>query len=197
VGVLGGPLAPADLLEGRPTAAVIASRHPEVVEEFAAALSTPKLRIYRGRDPIGVELASGLGELLALAWGVASALGFGGPTRAVVLVRAVRELSRLISALGGDPATATGLAGLGDLLVRGADPASDAYRLGAQLASGAKPESNGRTARLSEGARAVRDLARRHAVHLHIFGGLADLLEGKLDAEGLVQRLMALPVLDD
>ena len=197
VGVIGGPLSPADLIAGRPTAAVIASRHPEVVEEFATALSTPKLRLYRGRDPLGVELASTLPDLVALGWGLSSALGFGPNTRAVLLVRAVRELGRLAQALGGDPITASGLAGLGDMLVRGSDTEGAAFKYGAQLAGAAPVTPPPELDDTLENARAIRALARSHRVRVHIFEGLADLIDGKLPAADLVGRLMTLPVLDD
>jgi glycerol-3-phosphate dehydrogenase (NAD(P)+) len=197
VGVLGGPLSPADLAAGRPTAAVVASRHPEVVVEFAAGLSTPKLRVYRGHDPLGVELASTLPELVAMGWGVASALGFSATTRAVLLVRAVRELGRLIHALGGDATTASGLAGLGDMLVRGSDHQGPAFQYGAALAGAGRPAAPPELAAVVDNARAIRQLASDHKVAVHIFHGLADLLDGQLAAGDLVARLMTLPVLDD
>jgi glycerol-3-phosphate dehydrogenase (NAD(P)+) len=197
IGVLAGPMSPADLIAGRPTAAVVASRHPEVVDEFAAALSTPKLRVYRGHDPLGVELASTLPDLVALGWGLSAALGFGGTTRAVLLVRAVRELGRLIHALGGDPITASGLAGLGDMLVRGGDLESAAFKYGAALAGAARPTPPPEVAAIIDNAAAIRALARSHKVAVHIFEGLADLVEGKVAASDLVGRLMTLPVLDD
>jgi glycerol-3-phosphate dehydrogenase (NAD(P)+) len=197
VGVLGGPLSPGDLAAGRPTAAVVASRHPEVVEEFATALSTPKLRVYRGRDPLGVELASTLPDLVALGWGLSSALGFGANTRAVLLVRAVRELGRLAAALGGDAVTAGGLAGLGDMLVRGGDTESVAFKYGAALAGATAPATPPELQGAIDNARAIRDLARAHRVSVHIFEGLADLVDGRLPAAELVARLMTLPVLDD
>jgi glycerol-3-phosphate dehydrogenase (NAD(P)+) len=197
VGVLGGPLSSTDLAAGRPTAAVVASRHPEVVVEFASALSTPKLRVYRGHDPLGVELASTLPELVAMGWGVASALGFSATTRAVLLVRAVRELGRLIDALGGDATTASGLAGLGDMLVRGSDHQGPAFQYGAALAGAGRPAAPPELAAVVDNARAIRQLARDHKVAVHIFHGLADLLDGQLAAGDLVARLMTLPVLDD
>jgi glycerol-3-phosphate dehydrogenase (NAD(P)+) len=197
VGVLAGPLSPADLGAGRPTAAVIASRHPEVVEEFANSLSTPKLRVYRGRDPLGVELASTLPDLVALGWGLSSALGFGATTRAVLLVRAVRELGRLIAALGGDPTTASGLAGLGDMLVRGGDTDGAAFKFGAALAGPTRPAAPPEVAATVDNARAIRTLARDKKVAVHIFQGLADLVDGQVAASDLVGRLMTLPVLDD
>jgi glycerol-3-phosphate dehydrogenase (NAD(P)+) len=197
LGVLGGPLGAADLEAGRPSAGVIASRHPEVVDEFARALSTPRLRIYRGRDPLGAELALGVGELVALGCGLVDGLGFGATTRAVMVVRAVRELGRLIGALGGDPATASGLGGLGDLMVRGADPSSDAFQYGRRLALEAGAAPPPALAELVETARTVGRVAARRRVEAHIFAGLAQLVDGQVGAPALVEQLMALPVLDD
>ena len=193
IGVLAGPLSVAALDEGRPSAAVIASRHPEVVDEFAAALSTPRLRVYRSQDPLGVELASGLVDLITAACGLAHALGYGDTTRSIILVRSVRELSRLIQALGGDPATASGLAGLGDILVHAMNPTDPAFQLGADFAN-APPEAR---AALVQTAHTLHTLARQHRVTAHIFEGLVELLDGKQTPRDLVAQLMALPVLDD
>ncbi len=128
---------------------------------------------------------------------MASALGFGGTPRAVLLVRAVRELGRLIAALGGDPTTASGLAGLGDMLVRGGDTQSPAFQYGAQLAGSSRAAPPPALAAVVDNARALRQLAHSHKVPIHIFQGLADLADGQLAAADLVARLMTLPVLDD
>lgn len=197
IGVLAGPLTVADLEAGRPTAAVIASRHPEVVDEFSAALSTPRLRVFRGRDPLGVELASGLADVIAVGCGLAAGLELGEPARAVLMTRAVRELGRLIAARGGDPQTATGLAGLGDLLVRAVDPTSETFRYGRALARGESPAPEGRLAEVIASARRYRALAARHHTRAHVLDGIALLLEGGVAASDLVKGLMTLPVLDD
>ena len=195
-GVLAGPLLVPALREGRPTAAVIASRHPEVVEEAAEMLSTPKLRVYRSRDPVGVELSASLAELAVLACGMADALGLGATARGLVVVRAVRELGRLIQAVGGDPMTATGLAGLGDVLVRGSDASSDAYRLGIALAKGSAPEQK-TVASLEQTAARLSALVRKHKVRAYVFEALASLFRDKVLPSTLVEQLMTIPVLDE
>lgn len=197
IGVIAGPLTAADLAAGRPTAAVIASRHPEVVDELSAALSTPRLRLYRSADPVGVELASGMPDLVALGAGVCHALGFGEATRALTVVRIVREIGRLIGALGGDPATASGLAGLGALLVRAFDEAGDVFRYGAALARGPAEPPSGRVAGVAASARGLRALAAQHRVSAHVVAGLAALLSGEVTAADVVTQLMTLPVLDE
>jgi glycerol-3-phosphate dehydrogenase len=200
LGVIAGPLGAADLLAARPTAAVVASRHPEVVDELAAALSTPRLRIYRGRDPLGVELSQGLVELVTFACGVIAGLGFGEATRALLIVRAVRELGRIVVAAGGEPQTASGLAGLGALLVRAHDSGGAAYRLGQAASHGqANDDETGRaqTEALLRTARALRELSRQKKVTAHVVDGVADLLGGTKTPADLLAGLMAIPVLDD
>jgi glycerol-3-phosphate dehydrogenase (NAD(P)+) len=192
IGVLAGPLDAAELRAGRPSAAVVASRHPEVVEEFAAAVSTPRLRIYRSRDPIGVELARELVDLVVVACGLAAALELGEATRALLVTRAVRELERMIAAVGGDPASASGLGGLGDLLVRSANPRDPAFELGRGLTSGAAPPDD-----LRATAHHLRTLAEKKRVQAHIIRGVALSLESKLTARDLLAWLMTIPVLDD
>ena len=195
-GVLAGPLLISALRKGSPTAAVIASRHPEVVEEFSEALSTPRLRVYRSRDPVGVALSASLSELAVLACGVADAMKLGAAARALLVVRAVREISRLVQYVGGEAITATGLAGLGDLLVRGADTTSPSYRVGHALI--AKEEVDALAlADLKHTADSLRALDPARRVSAHLFTGVAALLDGNTTAEVLVDQLMSIKVLDE
>jgi glycerol-3-phosphate dehydrogenase (NAD(P)+) len=193
IGVLAGPLWARDLDAGRPSAGVVASRHPEVVDGFSAALSTPSLRIYRGRDPLGVEIASAMVDLFVVGVGAAQEVGLTETTVAVMVVRAVRELGRLIVALGGDAQTAAGLAGLGDFLVRSRSTDAHAFQLGQRLARG----DTAARAELAPSAQAIRTISRSARVPAHIFAGLIALIDGKLTAKDLVSQLMALPVLDE
>jgi glycerol-3-phosphate dehydrogenase (NAD(P)+) len=192
IGVLAGPLDAAELRAGRPSAAVVASRHPEVVEEFATALSTPRLRVYRSRDPIGVELARELVDLFVVACGLADALELGDGARAVLITRAVRELERMIAAVGGEPSSANGLGGLGDLLVRAANPNDPAFQLGRGLRAGAVPSDD-----LRATAHRLRTFAESKRVQAHIVRGIAAALEGRMSPSDLVGALMTVPVLDD
>jgi glycerol-3-phosphate dehydrogenase (NAD(P)+) len=195
-GVLAGPLLVGSLREGRPTAAVIASRHPEVVEEFAEALSTPKLRVYRSRDPIGVELCGSLVELALLGCGAVDTLALGAAARTLLVVRAVRELGRLVQVVGGDPVTATGLAGLGDILVRGVDDSSSAYRLGAALAKGDEIDPAAMSS-LQQTARRLSALKVGQKASARLFDGLASFVRDRVPPGDLIEQLMTVPVLDE
>lgn len=183
IGVLAGPALPADLVGGQFASMVVASRFDEVVAEGRRLLNAPPaLRVYGSHDVVGVELASALSGAYTIALGLADALGVGPGPRAVLITRALAEASRLGAAAGAEPRTFSGLAGLGNVLVRapaaGASPSSE-YALGRALLDGA-PEGDP-----SEGARAavagVR-LARRLGVRMPLLEGLAAVLTGAVSA---------------
>jgi glycerol-3-phosphate dehydrogenase (NAD(P)+) len=192
IGVLAGPLWARELEAARPSAAVVASRHPEVVDEFSVELSTPHLRIYRGRDPLGIELASAITDLIVAGVGVARALGLDETAGAILIVRAIRELGRLIEALGGDPQSASGMAGLGDVLVR-TRAESAPFQLGVRVGNG---DAQARS-ELAPAARAVAALARAVKRPAHVFAGLIALVDGEVTPQELVGRLMTIPILDE
>ena len=183
LGVLAGPALPADLAGGQVASMVVASRFEEVVAEGRRLLNAPPvLRVYGSRDVIGVELASALSGAYTVALGLADALGIGPGPRAVLITRALAEASRLGAAAGAEPRTFSGLAGLGNVLVRsGQGSPSIEYALGKSLAAG--PRADAATA--TEGARAavagVR-LARRLGVRMPLLEGLAAVLTGALAA---------------
>jgi glycerol-3-phosphate dehydrogenase (NAD(P)+) len=180
IGVLAGPALPADLAAGEFASMVIASAFDEVVGEGRRLLNAPPaLRLYASRDLPGVELASALSGAYTVALGLADGLGMGPGPRAVLVTRALAEASRLGVAAGAQPRTFSGLAGLGNLLVRTTER-SDDYQLGRRLADGVLTADAVRT----EGARAAItgiSLAKQLRVRMPVLTGLAAVLQGKLD----------------
>jgi glycerol-3-phosphate dehydrogenase (NAD(P)+) len=181
VGALAGPALPADLVAGRVSSMVCASRFSEVRDEGRRLLSAlPSLRLYTSDDLVGVELASALAGAYTVALGLADGLKVGWGTRAVLLTRAVAEASRLGCRLGGQARTFSGLAGLGNILVRATEAtATPDYRLGLALAEGDRERDVGRC----EGPRAVHAacrLARRLGEHAPVLSGLSAVLDGTL-----------------
>ncbi len=181
IGTLVGPALSRDLAGGAYASMVCASAYEEVSSEARRLLGAPPaLRLYQGFDVVGAELASALAGAYTCALGLADAMNVGPGPRAVLVTRAVAEASRLGEAVGADPRTFSGLAGLGNLLVRSAGSAgarSEDYRYGEALATGAGgPE-------LTEGARAAlagARLAERRGVHAPVVRALAAVLLGKL-----------------
>ena len=116
VAVLSGPTHAEEVARGVPSAAVLACPTLEVAMELQQVLGGPTFRLYVNQDRTGVEVCGSLKNVIALAAGVGDGLGFGDNTRAALITRSLAEMRRLTAALGGDPATVSGLAGLGDVV---------------------------------------------------------------------------------
>ncbi|MEO8704622.1 MAG: NAD(P)-binding domain-containing protein [Kofleriaceae bacterium] len=189
VGVIAGPSLPADLVESMYSSMVVASRFDEVVSEARRLLNAPPgLRVYSSKDLVGVELASALSGAYTVALGMADGLGMTYGPRAVLITRAVAEASRLGVAAGAEQRTFSGLAGLGNLLVRASGDRSADYVLGRRLADGIVTADSART----EGARAALaalDLAKSLRVRMPVLQGLAAVLLGKLEPRDAAQQI--------
>jgi glycerol-3-phosphate dehydrogenase (NAD(P)+) len=140
IGVLTGPNLAAEVTVGDPTAAVAAMTDPEAASVIQRTFMGPTFRVYTNPDVIGCELAGSLKNVMAIAAGMSSGLGFGDNTRAALLTRALAELTRLGVALGGQPATFAGLAGMGDLIATCTSTKSRNHQVGVALAKGRKLE---------------------------------------------------------
>lgn len=192
--VLSGPNLADELDRGLPAASVIASADADLARTLQIALLAPNLRLYTNDDPIGTEAAGALKNVMALAAGISDGLGLGANAKASLLTRGLAEIALVLTALGGQPATLYGLAGLGDLLATANSPLSRNYRFGGLLAEGRdEAAALAGIAATVEGprtARATLQLARARALSLPICEQVVELLEGRCDARTAVQRLM-------
>jgi glycerol-3-phosphate dehydrogenase (NAD(P)+) len=102
---------------GMPTAVTVAAPDGSAAEAMQVAFAAPHFRVYRSQDVVGVELSGAAKNVIAIAAGVSDGLGFGSSTRAAVITRGVAEAARLVAKMGGDPRTASGLSGVGDLVL--------------------------------------------------------------------------------
>jgi glycerol-3-phosphate dehydrogenase (NAD(P)+) len=202
VGALSGPTFAREVALGRPTAAVIASRDAALAGRLQEALGTREFRLYTNGDVVGVEAGGALKNVMAIATGIADGLGLGENARAALITRGLAELTRLAVALGAQPATLAGLAGMGDLVLTCTGTLSRNRSLGIALAKGAALERvEGETKMIAEGARTVRSalaLAQRHGVSLPICEEVAAVLfKGKLPAAALAALLGRAPTRED
>jgi glycerol-3-phosphate dehydrogenase (NAD(P)+) len=169
---LSGPSFARELAAGHPTAIVGASANGRLLEEVQRRFSSSVLRVYRSDDLIGVEIGGSVKNVMAIASGVASGLGFGYNTTASLVTRAVQETSRLGVALGARPETFWGLAGIGDLMLTCFGPLSRNFQLGRQIAQGHTLEqATAATPMVAEGVettRAVYALARQRGIVMPI-----------------------------
>jgi glycerol-3-phosphate dehydrogenase (NAD(P)+) len=192
--VLSGPTFAREVALAQPTAAVIASRDEALADDLQRRLGSREFRLYTNRDVVGVEVGGATKNVIALATGLADGLGLGENTRAALVTRGLAEITRLAVALGGEPATLAGLAGLGDLVLTATGTLSRNRALGMALARGESRAAAQRATRMvAEGVPTVAAalaLAARHGVALPIATEVAAVLfEDKAPAAALASLL--------
>ena len=195
VAALSGPNLAREIARGLPAGAVVAAEDDTVSGRAIASLQGPMFRLYRNRDVIGVELAGALKNIVAIVAGAVEVLGAGDNAKAAITTRGLAEMTRLGVAMGANPLTFAGLAGIGDILATSTSTLSRNHRLGTELAAGRRwSEIEGTLPGVAEGAYTVRaavTLAQRHGVDMPIVGEVyAVLYEGK-DVRASVVDLMA------
>jgi len=136
VGVLTGPNLAKEILQGQAAAAVLAMVDSNIAIALQKVFRTGLFRVYTNDDVIGCELAGALKNVIAIAAGMGDGAGAGDNTRSAVITRGLAELTRLGVALGGQPATFAGLAGMGDLIATCISPLSRNRTVGFQLGRG-------------------------------------------------------------
>lgn len=135
-GVLTGPNLAKEVMAGHPAAAVIAMADELVALSLQPVFATDSFRVYTNLDIVGCELAGALKNVMAIAAGMVDGMGFGDNTKATMMTRGLAELTRLGVALGGDPFTFSGLAGMGDLVATCSSSQSRNHHVGTELGRG-------------------------------------------------------------
>jgi len=191
---LSGPNLAAELARGLPAASVIAAADQALAIRFQEQLSGEGLRLYRSDDPLGVELAGALKNVMALAAGICDGLGLGANAKASLLCRALAEMGVVVRGMGGVATSLYGLAGLGDLLATAGSTLSRNYRCGLLLAEGLnEAEALRRIGATVEGPRTTRAalaLAAREGWSLPIAAQVLGVLDGHTTPAQAVQALM-------
>jgi glycerol-3-phosphate dehydrogenase (NAD(P)+) len=190
--VLSGPSFALEVAREQPTAVVVASPDRKVAEAVQKTLSSRTFRAYSSDDVVGVELGGALKNVIAIAGGIVSGLGYGHNTLAALITRGLAEMSRLAVGLGGRPDTLAGLAGLGDLVLTCTGALSRNRRVGEALGSG-RSLAEATAGLVAEGVRttlAACALAARAGIEMPIAEQMrAVLYQGKPPREA-VEELM-------
>jgi glycerol-3-phosphate dehydrogenase (NAD(P)+) len=194
VAVLTGPNLAIEVAEGQPAASVIACTDPATARQLQALFMGDRFRVYTNPDVVGCEMAGALKNVIAIAAGTAAGLGYGDNTQAALITRGLAELARLGAALGGEPLTFAGLAGLGDLVATCTSPKSRNRNVGFELGRGRSLDAIvAETNMVAEGVKstpAVLALAREAGIEMPIASLVgAVLTEGRNPAD-LVPELM-------
>ena len=195
IAVVSGPNLAKEIAMREPAASVIACEDPALAERLQQMCHTGAFRPYTLTDVVGAELGGAVKNVIALAVGVAIGLGYGDNSKASVITRGLAETARLGTAMGADPMTFLGLAGLGDLVATCSSPLSRNRTFGEKLGAGMTvDEVAAATRQVAEGVKScqsVSELARIHDVDMPITEHVADLIAGELKPDELVARLIS------
>ena len=160
VAALSGPNHAEEVCRGSLSAAVVAAEDPEVAEFFKGLLISPAFRIYTSKDMVGIETCAAVKNVMAIVCGIAAGSGYGDNTLALIMTRGLAEITRIVSARGGNPMTCMGLAGMGDLIATCTSPHSRNRSFGVAFAKGESLEDyQARTHMVVEGAAAAQSTA--------------------------------------
>jgi glycerol-3-phosphate dehydrogenase (NAD(P)+) len=194
IAVFSGPTFAREVASGEPAAVVVAAADESVAIDVQTAFSGPTLRLYTNRDPIGVEVGAALKNVIAIGAGVCKGLGLGNNTMAALITRGLAEISRLAVAMGGEPRTLAGLAGLGDLVLTCSGELSRNRQVGLELARGRGIEEiTGSMSMVAEGVEtcgAAVELGARFGVDLPIIQQMDALLHRRKSPQEALRELM-------
>ncbi len=194
-GVLTGPSFAEEVAKGLPLAITLASRDGDFAQRMALELHSSRFRIYANDDLPGAEVGGAVKNVMAIATGICDGLGFGLNARAALMTRGLAEIARLGVALGGQPKTFMGLAGMGDLLLTCTGDLSRNRKVGLALAEGKKLSQIladlGHVAEGVSTAREVARLAERLGIEMPITQAVDAILYRDVPAAVAVEKLLS------
>ncbi|MFP5345610.1 MAG: NAD(P)H-dependent glycerol-3-phosphate dehydrogenase [Actinomycetes bacterium] len=197
VAVVSGPNLAKEIAVRQPTATVVASADLDSAELVAQSCSTPYFRPYTNTDVVGVELGGAVKNVIALAVGIAEGLGYGDNSKASLITRGLAETSRLGMALGAEPITMAGLAGLGDLVATCASPLSRNRTFGVNLGSGMTVDQvvavTRQTAEGVKSCRSIQQLAESVGVDMPIVDHVVQVVDKGMAVTEMAGSLLGRP----
>jgi glycerol-3-phosphate dehydrogenase (NAD(P)+) len=195
VAVVSGPNLAKEIAQGQPAATVVACTDEAASGHLQDASTTAYFRPYTNTDVVGCELGGAVKNVIALAVGMAEGMGFGDNTKAGLITRGLAETARLGAALGADPMTFSGLAGLGDLVATCTSPLSRNRTFGEKLGRGQTLQEilaqKQQTAEGVKSCRSILDLARKHDVDMPITEHVVKVVHEDVSPVEMLKALMS------
>jgi glycerol-3-phosphate dehydrogenase (NAD(P)+) len=195
IAVVTGPNLAKEIAKREPAAAVVACADLDVAEYLQKLCHSDAFRPYTNNDVVGCELAGTTKNVIALAVGVCDGLGYGDNTKASVITRGLAETVRLGLAMGADPMTFAGLAGLGDLVATCSSPLSRNRTFGSKLGEGMSVEEvAAQTRQVAEGVKScvsVAELSQAYGIEMPIVDHVRALVDGVMTPTELVSALIS------
>lgn len=197
VAVVSGPNLAHEIAAKEPAATTVACSNEEHARRIQDACTTDYFRPYYTTDVVGVEIAGAVKNVIALANGMAVGLGYGENSQSALMTRGLAEMSRLGVALGANPLTFAGLAGVGDLIATCQSPLSRNRTIGVYLGEGKTiAQAQELTKTTSEGVQScqsILDLATRHGVEMPITEQVVNVIHHGTSAEKVLKAFMSRP----
>ncbi len=201
IGVVTGPNLAKEIAQREPAASVVACADEDVSRRLRTVCHSATFRPYSSTDVVGCEVGGAYKNVIAISVGMAHGLGFGDNTTASVITRGLAETARLAAALGADPMTLMGLAGLGDLVATCSSPLSRNRTTGEKLGRGMSTEQIlASTRQVAEGVKScssLLDLARREGVYAPIAEHVHAVVEGEMTAADMLTSLISRDAKDE
>lgn len=195
IAVISGPNLSREIANREPAASVVACADEDVARQLQDMCHSTAFRPYTSVDVLGCELGGAYKNVVGLAVGMAVGLGFGDNTRASVITRGLAETARLAMALGANPLTLMGLAGLGDLVATCSSPLSRNRSFGEKLGQGLTTEEiYASTRQVAEGAKSCSSLlalAQKTGVDAPIAEHVDSVVAGRITASDMMQAFIA------
>lgn len=193
--VLSGPSFALEVAQQHPTAVVIGSRNREIGKQIQQDLSSRTLRLYYNSDVLGIEIGASIKNIIAIAAGVVSGLGYGYNTLSGLITRGLAEMNRFAIKAGAQPTTLAGLAGIGDLILTCTGHLSRNRQVGIELGRGRKiSEITAQMRMVAEGVRttqAIHSLAQKLKVTMPITDQVYRVLNDNQDPRTAILELMS------
>lgn len=197
IGCLSGPNLASEILDGQPTATVIASQFSEVIKAGQAVLNSTQFHVFGSLEILGAELAGALKNIIAIGSGILGGMGLGKNIQAMLITRGLTEMIRFGKAMGSESRPFLGTAGVGDLIATSTSKDSRNYTFGFRLGKGeAASEVITSMPELAEGARTLkiaRGLARHYKLHVPITEMLYNVIFENFDHQRALHYLMKYP----
>jgi glycerol-3-phosphate dehydrogenase (NAD(P)+) len=201
VGCLSGPNLAKEIMQGQPTATVLASEFDEVIEQGKKLLSSQQFFVFATHDVIGAELAGVLKNIIAIGSGILGGLGMGKNVQAMLLTRGLREMVAFGKAMGARSRSFIGTAGIGDLIATATSPDSRNYQFGFSIGQGlSRQESLDNMEEVAEGVRTLKiahQLARYYDIKVPITEMIYSSVFENFPPERAINYLMKYPFSPD
>lgn len=194
IAVISGPNLAREIANREPAASVVACEDHEVAKQLQALVHSRAFRPYTSEDVVGCELGGAYKNVVALSVGIAVGLGYGDNSTASLITRGLAETARLAVALGANPITLMGLAGLGDLVATCSSPLSRNRTFGEKLGRGMTVEEiTTSTTQVAEGAKSCKSLlalAQRHGIDAPVAEAVDAVVDGRITVPELMETFI-------